>query len=684
MRTLRPRAVGMLLVALVAACGRSPAPATPAAEPPAKTSPAAAPTPAAAAAPATKPAPAPPAEAPRAAAAAPAVAERPHVLSDQWYRTLQDGQPSGWCHVTWTRSTYEGKPSVHDRTESFSSTTRMMGGHPDAFVVHTYSDLDRAEDGAWLHMETRTLQGDRLTDGATTWTGAGYEWTNHAAGMEEKRVVACAAPCPVDPEAYLSAKLQRGEVAVGAHYEYKAPNFEGSRLDKVSLVVEARESITVPSGTFDCFRVKEQVTGSPGQSTWWFDATGVLRRQTSGRSEIVASTERVARDLREGGAVFSITVSADPDMPRCTSLDKAVVDVTLAPREGVEMPDFPSTPFSHEVSRTGDVIRLELTAHDEPGEAIALPVKDPKFAKHLERTNVLCWDAPLVQAAMKEAVGGEKDAREVVRKLLKYVQVALRTDQQPPAGSTASEILELGSGFCSEHCVLFVALCRAAGVPARRVTGYAQVGDMWGAHSFAEVWLGRWFGCDPTTNDFGTKARYIAFGWDDDADSYPGVVSSRAGNGRMSIRTVEFTEGGRTWKTDELDGQSDREDALSGLTFAEPPAGWTVHVEHGAGRRRTGARVTGPGVRADFSVVAGFGDLPCDLLARNMMRGSKTAKFAGRDVLREDIAVQGRVTVQLTIPYKRRMMTARVRVEDATKADAALAVVAKMLAPTLE
>ena len=94
--------------------------------------------------------------------------------------------------------------------------------------------------------------------------------------------------------------------------------------------------------------------------------------------------------------------------------------------------------------------------------------------------------------------------------------------------------------------------------------------------------------------------------------------------------------------------------------------------------------VTGPGVRADFSVVAGFGDLPCDLLARNMMRGSKTAKFAGRDVLREDIAVQGRVTVQLTIPYKRRMMTARVRVEDATKADAALAVVAKMLAPTLE
>jgi transglutaminase-like putative cysteine protease len=586
--------------------------------------------------------------------------------------------------VIWTRSTYEGKPSVHDRTESFSSTTRMMGGHPDAFVVHNYSDLDRTEDGLELHIETRTLQGDRITDGARTWTGSGYEWTSHAAGMEEKRVVASDAPCPVDPEAFLSAKLQRGEVKVGAHYEYKTPNFEGSRLDTVALDVEARETITVPAGKFDCLRVKEKVTGAPGAATWWFDGTGVLRRQTSGRSEIVAAGERAARDLQEGGAVFSITVAADPDMPRCTSLDKAVVDVTLAPREGVEAPDFPATPFSHEVSRKGDVIRLELTAHDEPGEAVALPVKDPKLAKHLERTNVLCWDAPLVQAAMKEAVGDEKDAREVVKKILRYVQVTLRTDQQLPTNSTASEILDAGSGFCTEHCVLFVALCRAAGVPARRLSGYAQVGDMWGAHSFAEVWLGRWIGCDPTTNDFGTKARYIAFGWDDDPDSFPGVVSSRVTNGRMSIRTVEFTEGKRTWKTDELDKESDREDALSGLAFAEPPTGWTIRVEHGAGRRRIGARAPRPGGRADFSVVSGFGDLPCDVLARNMMHGMKTVKFAGRDVLREDIAVQGRVTVQLTIPYKRRMMTVRVRVEDATKADAALAVVEKLLAPSFE
>jgi hypothetical protein len=152
----------------------------------------------------------------------------------------------------------------------------------------------------------------------------------------------------------------------------------------------------------------------------------------------------------------------------------------------------------------------------------------------------------------------------------------------------------------------------------------------------------------------------------------------------MSIRTVEFEEGGKTWKTDELDEQGDLEDALSGIVFAAPPEGWTARVEHEAGMRRVGGRITGKGVRADVSVVSGFGDLPCDVLARKMMRGMKPSKFAGRDVLREDIAVQSRVTVQMSVPYKRRMLSVRVRVEDAKKADAALAVVEKILAPTFQ
>src|SRR5882724_3333928 len=104
MRRLRPPTLALFALLVCASCGEAP------------------PTAAAAATAA------PPATTATSAAAKPAAApEKPNLLSDQWYRTIDDGQPSGWRHVRWTRSTYEGKPSIHDRTESYSSTTRQMG-----------------------------------------------------------------------------------------------------------------------------------------------------------------------------------------------------------------------------------------------------------------------------------------------------------------------------------------------------------------------------------------------------------------------------------------------------------------------------------------------------------------------------------------------------------------------------
>jgi transglutaminase-like putative cysteine protease len=621
-----------------------------------------------------------PKQAPPKAAAAPA---KPAVVSDQWYRSLQDGQPRGWKHVKWTRSTWKGKPTIHDHTEDYSSTTRRMASISHSFESHTYTDVERSEeDGLLYELKLRDVQntenGDRESDEIRTWTGSGYESTSHTTGMEEKHAFACEAPSPSDAEAYLASRIAAQQVAVGAKFEYKVVNLRAERLDTVHLDVEARETVTAPAGKFDCFRVKQTVSGAPASDLFWLDArTGVFRRIVGGRDEWISATEAQAKDVREGGAVFSITLRADPNMPRATSLDKAVVDVTIAPKPGLELPDFPATPFSRELSRKDNVIRLELTAHDEPADAIELPVKAPEFQKHLERTNMFCTDAAIVKAALKQAVGDEKDAREIVKKILRYVFVAVEKGEQPLMGANAAEILEMKSGCCTECCTVFITLCRAAGIPARRLSGYAQVGDMWGGHSFAEVWLGRWIGCDPTTADFGTKARYICFGWVDDPDSFPGVVSDRA-MGRMAIRTVEFTEGARTWKTAEARrAGGGREDVLGGISFAEPPAGWTVHTGPMTGQ----GRVTGPGVHASCIVHAGYGDLPCEVLGRNV-RGAKIVKFGGVDAL--CVTESGGGSVHLTVPYKRRMMRVEIRVDDATKAMQATEAVAKLLAPSFQ
>jgi transglutaminase-like putative cysteine protease len=72
------------------------------------------------------------------------------------------------------------------------------------------------------------------------------------------------------------------------------------------------------------------------------------------------------------------------------------------------------------------------------------------------------------------------------------------------APQTAAETLARGSGACRDQTVLFVALCRAAGLAARFVSGYqdrsAMETDRRYLHAWPEVYLpgAGWYGYDPT------------------------------------------------------------------------------------------------------------------------------------------------------------------------------------------
>ena len=82
----------------------------------------------------------------------------------------------------------------------------------------------------------------------------------------------------------------------------------------------------------------------------------------------------------------------------------------------------------------------------------------------------------------------------------------------------ATEVLELGKGDCTEHALLFTALARAAGVPARQVHGlvYARYDDgvpalYW--HAWVEVKSGaEWIAVDPTFDQPVADATHVVLG----------------------------------------------------------------------------------------------------------------------------------------------------------------------------
>jgi transglutaminase-like putative cysteine protease len=68
---------------------------------------------------------------------------------------------------------------------------------------------------------------------------------------------------------------------------------------------------------------------------------------------------------------------------------------------------------------------------------------------------------------------------------------------------TAETALSRGEGVCQDQTHLFIACCRAAGVPARYVSGYLHAGDERdiASHAWVDLWLAgesAWFGLDVT------------------------------------------------------------------------------------------------------------------------------------------------------------------------------------------
>ena len=122
--------------------------------------------------------------------------------------------------------------------------------------------------------------------------------------------------------------------------------------------------------------------------------------------------------------------------------------------------------------------------------------------------------APAVAATVLDAVHGA-DPAEAAEEIAARVRAQVRY----MAGATevltnAQEAWDQGQGVCQDMAHVTVALLRAAGLPARYVSGYLHadpaaepgqtaVGE---SHAWVEYWAGSWRPCDPTSGAAGAGA----------------------------------------------------------------------------------------------------------------------------------------------------------------------------------
>lgn len=147
---------------------------------------------------------------------------------------------------------------------------------------------------------------------------------------------------------------------------------------------------------------------------------------------------------------------------------------------------------------------------------------------------------PALRALAAEA-GAIDEPLDLAHRLSDLVAEAIAyTPGATEARTTAAEALALGKGVCQDHAHALIAVARAAGLPARYVSGYlfatADDAAPEAAHAWAEIWvkgLG-WVGFD-AANRCCPDDRYIRLGSGLDAQDAAPIRGIARGPGVESL-----------------------------------------------------------------------------------------------------------------------------------------------------
>ena len=134
-----------------------------------------------------------------------------------------------------------------------------------------------------------------------------------------------------------------------------------------------------------------------------------------------------------------------------------------------------------------------------------------RFANELRPEPLLQSDNWAIVTLARRLAGTERDPTVVAERLNRWVHDSL--EKKITIGiPNALQVLRSRSGDCNEHTQLYLALARAAGIPARSAAGLAYVNGKFFYHAWPEVWLGRWVAVDPTFGEFPAAAAHLRFG----------------------------------------------------------------------------------------------------------------------------------------------------------------------------
>ena len=260
-------------------------------------------------------------------------------------------------------------------------------------------------------------------------------------------------------------------------------------------------------------------TDGPNAIRAWIDDQGRVVEMRHALGFVLRRTayELAFENWRIDGGLRARAVSSDRDILETTAIAaSAAMGSEHMSRMRVRLRGTRLDGFALDGGRQslrGDTLTVtqEDSARGAGQYAMPMPLAMRMSFRHeLSPEPLVQTGAPAIVQLARRIRGDTHDPVVAARRINQWVHDSLKKTVSVTIPS-AIQVLDSRAGDCNEHTQLFIALSRAAGVPARAAAGLALIGSKFYYHAWPEVFVGKWIAVDPTFGQFPADASHLRF-----------------------------------------------------------------------------------------------------------------------------------------------------------------------------
>lgn len=282
---------------------------------------------------------------------------------------------------------------------------------------------------------------------------------------------------------------------VGNRYNVKVFNPFSLELEPLKIIVSHKERMLYRDEETDVYVVKADYRGL--EQIAYVNDSGEILKEMTGLGwvllkEDVSAATRIYDSMEKSDVELAELVSVASNIPlqirNITSLKIAISGID----KEFDLKNHRQTILGEDDNKT--LIKIAKEEVDQE-EALTLPIRQNQ--DFFKSDDLIQSEHKEIKNLARSIIAGQANSFVAATRINQWVYKNIR---KTPVVSIplAIDVLKTREGDCNEHSILFAALARSVGIPAKINVGLAYTNERFYYHAWCSVFIGKWVDMDPT------------------------------------------------------------------------------------------------------------------------------------------------------------------------------------------